>query len=58
MKKYFAIFETKSTKGVRVYETENEMYLDLEFDGITEDNPNVISIHYYLKNDNENVKMW
>ena len=50
MKKNFIFhvqYETTRTLGAANYETEAEMYLMLEQDGITEDNDDVIGISYY-----------
>lgn len=44
---YSARYETTSCVGQATYETENEMYLMLEQDGILEENANVIGITYY-----------
>ena len=44
---YSARYETTSRVGQAIYETENEMYLMLEQDGILEENSNVIGITYY-----------
>jgi len=45
--KFVARFETTTSMGWAVFETENEMYATLEFDRITEDNPSVRGINYY-----------
>lgn len=44
---YSAMYETTTCVGQANYETENEMYLMLEQDGILEENANVIGITYY-----------
>ena len=44
---FIARFETTSSMDCAAFETENEMYVTLEFDGITEDNAAVIGIDYY-----------
>jgi hypothetical protein len=41
------MYETTTCVGQANYETENEMYLMLEQDGILEENTNVIGITYY-----------
>jgi hypothetical protein len=44
---FMARFETTSSLGCAAFETENEMYVTLEFDRLTEDNSAVIGIDYY-----------
>ena len=44
---FVARFETTTSVGWATFETENEMYVTLEFDHITEDNSKVIGIDYY-----------
>ena len=44
---FIARFETTSSTGWATFETENEMYVTLEFDRLIEDNPAVIGIDYY-----------
>lgn len=44
---FVARFLTTTSVGWATFETENEMYVTLECDGITEENPNVIGIDYY-----------
>lgn len=44
---FIARFLTKTSVGWGRYETENEMYVELECDGKVEENPNVIGIDYY-----------
>ena len=44
---FMARFETATSTGWATFETENEMYVTLEFDRITEDNSKVIGIDYY-----------
>ena len=44
---FMARFKTTTSVGWAIFETENEMYVCLEFDRITEDNSNVIGIDYY-----------
>ena len=61
--KFVARFETTTSAGWAAFETENEMYVTLEFDRITEDNSKVIGINYYelrrLPNgQNEVVRSW
>lgn len=58
MKKYLARYETKTLMGSAVFETENEMYVCLECDGITEENPNVISIDYYELCGRQVLRRW
>lgn len=47
MKKFNVRYETTSAMGWISYENENEMYADLEVQGITEENPDVLGIDYY-----------
>ena len=49
---YTARYETTTSVAVARYETENEMYLMLEQDNITEENPSVIGITYQEWQDN------
>ena len=44
---FIARFETTTSMGCAVFETENEMYVTLEFDRLVEDNSAVIGIDYY-----------
>lgn len=44
---FTARFLTTTSVGWATFETENEMYVTLECDGIIEDNANVIGIDYY-----------
>ena len=44
---FTARFLTTTSVGWKTCNTENEMYLFLECEGITEDNDNVIGIDYY-----------
>lgn len=56
MKKYTARYETTTSMGWASFETENEMYVCLECDGITEDNDQVIGIDYYELEEQPNGK--
>jgi disulfide oxidoreductase YuzD len=48
---YIAIYEVKdnfhSKQGIAKYENENEMYADLEVQGITEENGNVRFLQFF-----------
>lgn len=60
---YSARYETTSRVGQAIYETENEMYLMLEQDGILEENADVIGVTYYEFQEQENgiykaVRTW
>ena len=48
---YIAIYEVKDNfhnkQGVAKYESENEMYADLEVQGITEENGNVRFLQFF-----------
>ena len=58
MKNYLARYETKTLMGSAVFETENEMYVCLECDGITEENPQVVSIDYYELREGQVLRRW
>lgn len=44
---FMARFETIYSSGWGAFDTENEMYVTLEFDRLTEDSPAIIGIDYY-----------
>jgi hypothetical protein len=44
---FMARFQTAAgSDGWAVFDTENEMYVTLECEGITEDNPNIVGVDY------------
>lgn len=47
MIRFVARFQTTTSVGCASYETENEMYVCLECEGIIEDDPRVVGIDYY-----------
>ena len=60
---FVARFETTTSSGYAAFNTENEMYVTLEFDRLTEDNPAVIGIDYYElrqlpDGQNEVIRRW
>lgn len=44
---YLVKYETVYGWGQAIYNCENEMYADLEVQGITEDNPSVLSLIFF-----------
>lgn len=50
MKKFNVKYETASAMGWISYESENEMYADLEVQGIIEENPSVKTVDYFELN--------
>lgn len=63
MKKFMARYETKSCMGSAVFETENEMYVELECEGIVEEDDRVVGIDYYELEEHPNgscsvVRRW
>lgn len=55
---YMARYETTTLMGSATFETENEMYVCLECEGITEENPHVIGIDYYEVSGTQVVRRW
>lgn len=47
MKRFMARYQTTRCEGSIIYDSENEMYADLEVQDITEKNENVLGIDYY-----------
>lgn len=58
MVEYVAYYQTKTTSGWTMYDSENEMYADLEVQNIVEDNDSVMGISYYELTDSKVSCKW
>ena len=58
MKKTYSVrYETPTSYCQAVYETENEMYADLEVQNIVEENPSILGITYFeVTSENDTFK--
>lgn len=57
-KRFYVRYKTRNSMGWARYSYENEMYADLEVQGLTEENPDVLGIDYYAMDSEGNLRRW
>ena len=58
MTTFIARYGTRTSTGWAKYDYENEMYADLEVQGLTEEHPSMVGIDYYEMQGNTIVRRW